>query len=184
MNGTKVFPTLETERFILRKIEVEDAPEIFDYFSKDEVTKYYDLDTFTEIKQAEQLIHLFSERFENEKGIRWGIARKEDNKMIGSCGYHNWKKQHFKAEVGYEVAPLYWRQGVISEVLKAVLAYGFDEMGLNRIEAFYDPENIASQASLGKAGFIYEGLMRKSSFEKGKFCNAAVCSILKEEFNG
>ncbi|WP_205439642.1 GNAT family N-acetyltransferase [Peribacillus alkalitolerans] len=176
------FPVLHTERFILRKIEESDAQEIFEYFSKDEVTKYYDLESFTNIEQAIELIKRWDKRFEDHQGYRWGIALKESNQLIGSCGYHNWSKEHFKAEIGYEVTPAYWRRGVITEVLEKVLQYGFDEMGLFRIEAYYDPENIASKGSLEKAGFIYEGTLRKSAFEKGRFCDAAVCSILKGEF--
>ncbi|WP_218145526.1 GNAT family N-acetyltransferase [Psychrobacillus sp. OK032] len=107
----------------------------------------------------------------------WGIATKDDNKIIGSCGYHNWEKDHFKAKVGFEVTPEYWQQGAMTEVLKHVLQYGFEKMRLFRIEALYDPAITASKRTLQKAGFVYEGMLRKSSFEKGRFCDAAICSI-------
>lgn len=176
------FPQIETERFRLRPIELTDANEVFHYFSLDQVTKYYDLDTFTDMSEAIRLIENWQTRFVNKEGIRWGIATKQDNKIIGSCGYHNWEKDHFKAEVGFEVAPEYWQKGVMTEVLRHVLQYGFEKMGLFRIEALYDPENIASKKTLEKAGFVYEGTLRKASFEKGRFCDAAICSVLKEEF--
>ena len=182
MNLPNTFPVLETNRFILRQMEKKDAQNVFDYFSKDEVTKYYDLDSFTELNQADEIINRWNERFKKNDGIRWGIESRRDNKLIGSCGYHSWEKEHYKAEIGFEVHPNYWRQGVMSEVLAIILKYGFDNMELNRIEAYYDPENIASKSCLEKAGFIYEGLLRKAAFEKGVFCDAAVCSILKEEF--
>ncbi|WP_391205171.1 GNAT family N-acetyltransferase [Psychrobacillus sp. L4] len=182
MNIFNNFPHIETERFRLRPIEVSDANEVFHYFSLDEVTKYYDLDTFTDVAEAIQLIENWQKRFAINEGIRWGIATKSENKIIGSCGYHNWEKEHFKAEVGFEVTPEYWQQGVMTEVLPIVMQYGFEEMGLFRIEALYDPENTASKKTLEKAGFIYEGTLRKSSFEKGRFCDAAICSILKEEY--
>lgn len=176
------FPYIETERFLLRPIEVGDADEVFHYFSKDEVTKYYDLDTFTDVDEAIQLIENWEKRFTNNEGIRWGIATKYENKIIGSCGYHNWEKEHFKVEVGFEVTPGFWQKGVMTEVLSHVIQYGFEEMRLFRIEALYDPENTASKKTLEKAGFIYEGTLRKSSFEKGRFCDAAICSILKSEY--
>ncbi|WP_108669778.1 GNAT family N-acetyltransferase [Peribacillus acanthi] len=176
------FPVLNTERFVLRKIVESDAQEIFEYFSDDAVTKYYDLDSFTNIEQAHEVIKRWEKRFEVHQGFRWGIALKENNRLIGSCGFHNWAKEHFKAEIGYEVTPAYWRKGVITEVLQAVLQFGFEEMDLFRIEAYYDPENIASKGSLEKAGFTYEGTLRKAAFEKGRFCDASVCSILKEEY--
>lgn len=182
MNILNNFPLLETERFLLRPIEVDDADEVYHYFSQDEVTKYYDLDTFTSRNEAIQLIENWQKRFVDNEGIRWGIATKDNNQIIGSCGYHNWEKEHFKAEVGFEVTPEYWQKGVMTEVLKHVLPYGFEKMGLFRIEALYDPENTASKKTLEKAGFIYEGILRKSSFEKGRFCDAAICSILIEEY--
>lgn len=176
------FPLLETDRFILRKIEQADAQEIYDYFSKDEVTKYYDLDSFTDIQQAIELIERWESRFNENQGIRWGIAKKEDNVLIGSCGYHSWAKEHFKAEIGYEVAPQHWRKGVMTEVLPPVLAYGFQQMQLHRIEAFYDPANTASKRSLEKAGFRFEGLLRECFFEKGQFVDAEICSLLSKDF--
>ncbi|WP_409295337.1 GNAT family N-acetyltransferase [Peribacillus sp. SCS-26] len=177
-----VFPEMKTDRFILREIEQKDAPELFHYFSKDEVTQYYDLDTFTELSQAKGLIASMAERFDQKIGIRWGIADKRTNKIIGSAGFHNWVKEHYKAELGFEVTPEYWRQGVMTEVLPFILSYGFKEMTLHRIEAMYDPENTASKATLFKQGFTFEGILRQASFEKGRFCDAAVCSLLKSEW--
>lgn len=181
-NHKKRFPRLETDRFLLRPIEASDAREVFHYFSQDEVTKYYDLNTFKDLKEAKVLIKNWQKRYHKKQGIRWGIATKEDNKIIGSCGYHEWEKDHFKAEIGFEVTPEFWQKGVMTEVLQSVISYGFETMELNRIEALFDPENMASQKTLEKAGFVHEGTLRKSAFEKGQFCDAAICSLLKEEF--
>ena len=180
-NHKKKFPRLETERFLLRPIEASDAKEVFHYFSQDEVTKYYDLNTFKDIKEAKVLIENWQKKYHKKEGFRWGIATKKENKIIGSCGYHNWEKEHFKAEIGFEVTPEFWRKGVMTEVLQSILRYGFEAMELNRIEALYDIENLASKKTLEKAGFVYEGVLRQSAFEKGHFCDAAICSLLKKE---
>ncbi|BCB02351.1 GNAT family N-acetyltransferase [Bacillus sp. KH172YL63] len=179
---TRTFPLLETERCVLREMTAGDAPRVFDYFSRDAVTRYYDLDTFQEEGEAMALIQKWNERFRMNEGIRWGIALKETGEIIGSCGFHQWEKEHFKAEVGFEIHPDYWRQGIITEALRSVLNYGFGEMELNRIKAYYDPRNLASKKSLERAGFTYEGVLRKSAYEKGVFCDAAVCSLLREEW--
>jgi len=81
------------------------------------------------------------------------------------------------------VAPDFWRKGIMIEVLQPILRYGFELMDLNRIEALFAPDNIASKKTLEKAGFVYEGTFRKSAFEKGRFCDEAICSLLKKEFN-
>lgn len=177
----KSFPRMETKRFVLRQIELSDAQEVFHYFSQDEVMKYYDLDVLKDVSEARRIIKNWQKKYHKNEGLRWGIATKEDNKIIGSCGYHNWGKEHYKAEIGFELTSEFWRSGVMTEVLQPILTYGFEKLELNRIEALYDPENSASKRTLEKAGFIYEGTLRKSAFEKGQFCDAAICSLLKEE---
>ncbi|MBY0124358.1 GNAT family N-acetyltransferase [Bacillus sp. S/N-304-OC-R1] len=179
-NAFAEFPQLETKRITLRKLQLNDAPSMFDYFSKDEVTKYYDLETFTSIKQAEDLIERLLFRYENKKQIRWAIVWKETGQFIGTCGFHAIEEEHWKAEIGYELHPDFWGKGIMSEVINSVIQYGFNEIGLNRIEAFYDPENISSARVLEKNGFEYEGLLKKRFFEKGKFVDGAIAAIINE----
>lgn len=174
------FPVLDTERFRLRKIELTDASNMYSYFSQDRVTEFYDLETFSSKQQAVELIESLLFRYQSRKQIRWGIARKENNELIGTCGFHALEKDHFKAEIGYELHPDYWGSGVMAEVIAKVVNYGFNEMGLNRIEAFYDPLNHASRRVLEKNGFEFEGILRKRFFEKGKFVDAAISALLKE----
>ncbi|WP_435925579.1 GNAT family N-acetyltransferase [Paenibacillus sp. DYY-L-2] len=178
----QLFPQLETERFILRKLTSADARDLFHYFSNDEVTKYYDLDSFVELRQAEDLIQTWNRRYMEKKGFRWAITVKPNNKVIGTCGYHNWSKEHYKAEIGYELNPAYWRQGVMTEVLQEVLRFGFEDLGLNRIEAFIDPDNIRSRYLLEKTGFHEEGYLKQCFFEKNQFMDAVLFSLLKHQY--
>ncbi|MEH7526284.1 GNAT family protein [Bacillus sp. JJ1503] len=175
------FPKLETERVILRKLQMNDAPAMFSYFSKDEVTKFYDLTTFTSEKQAEGLIESLLFKYENREQIRWAIVLKETGKLIGTCGFHEIEEEHWKAEVGYELHPDFWRKGIMTEVINAVVQYGLIEIGLNRIEAIYDRRNISSAKVLEKNGFEFEGLLKKRFFKKGQFVDGAIAAILKED---
>lgn len=177
-----VFPVIKTPRLLLRQITRDDGGAMFAYFSKDEVTQYYDLASFTELEQAEKLIDAFQQRYEQQAGIRWGITlHSNPERLIGSIGYHNWQKEHFKAEVGYELTPEYWRQGIMTEAMNPVLQYGFDHLELNRIEAFIDPHNISSRRLLEKSGLAEEGLLRDYFFEKGQFVDAVIFGMLKKE---
>ncbi len=183
MNTVQIFPKLETTRLILRQLHSSDAPAIFHYFSKDEVMKYYDLETFTELEQAENIISLFNERFLAKQGIRWGITHKADDVVIGTCGYHNVNKEHSKAEIGYELSPEYWQQGIMSEAIQAIVAFGFSQWNLNRIEAFINPENEGSRKLLTKMGLREEGFLKEYFFEKGCFVDAVIFAILRSEFD-
>ncbi|GIP53691.1 GNAT family N-acetyltransferase [Paenibacillus vini] len=178
----QLFPQLETERFILRKLTSADAGDLFHYFSNDEVTKYYDLNSFVELRQAEDLIQSWNSRYLENKGFRWAITVKPDNKVIGTCGYHNWAKEHYKAEIGYELNPSYWRQGVMTEVLQEILRFGFEDLGLNRIVAFIDPDNIRSRYLLEKTGFHEEGYLKQCFYEKDQFVDAVIFSLLKSQY--
>jgi len=80
--------------------------------------------------------------------------------VIGSCGFHNWIKNHERSEIGYEIHKQYQNQGYMSEAIKKVINYGFQEMNLNRIEALIDPMNENSIRIVTKNGFKQEGILR------------------------
>lgn len=185
MNKDKVFnqfPQIETERLILKEIKPEHDKELFHFFSDREVLRYYDINPLKDLEESKKLIDLFTKNFNNEAGIRWGICLKEDGTIIGTCGYHNWSKGFLRAEVGYELSKEYWRKGIMSEVLKAIITYGFNKMELNRIEALVEPKNIASKEILKKIGFKEEGLLREYAFFRNELVDLVMLSILKREF--
>lgn len=175
------FPVLETKRFILRKLKLSDAQNLFSYFSKEEVMKYYDLETFSSPQQAVALIESVLFRYDSAQQIRWGITLKGKDNVIGTCGFHALEQEHLKVEIGYELHPCYWGNGIMTEVIEKIVEYGFEEMIVNRIEAFYDPLNQASRRVLEKNGFQFEGILRKRFLKKGEYIDAALSSIIKED---
>ena len=97
------FPNLETERLWLRQATQKDAEAIFTVFSDANVTQLHELDTFTHVDEAVGVVERRAKGFETGRGIRWGIAHKPSNYLIGSCGF-TWDKEANAAEVGYELA--------------------------------------------------------------------------------
>ncbi|WP_456287964.1 GNAT family N-acetyltransferase [Paenibacillus sp. AK002] len=176
------FPLLETERLVLRQIIPEDARDIFHYFSMDTVTKFYDVESFTHIEQADELIRRWNHRFENNQAIRWGIALRSESRVIGTCGYHGWMKHHYKAEIGYELAPEYWRQGYMTEAIQKIMEFGFNHLGLNRIEAFVEPENTASRKLLEKLGLNEEGTLKQHFYWRNQFVDTVIYALLKRDY--
>jgi [ribosomal protein S5]-alanine N-acetyltransferase len=178
------FPNLETQNLILRRINISDADDVFEFFSDKEVLKYHDIEPFTTVERTEKLIRNWHDRFKNKQGIRWGIATKSENIIIGTCGYRFWGKPYFCAEVGYELAKPYWRQGIMTEVLKYIIPFAFENLQLNRIEATVMLENIASMNLLTSLGFIEEGILREFGFWKGEFHDLKLFSILRKDCQG
>ncbi|QWU15326.1 ribosomal-protein-alanine N-acetyltransferase [Paenibacillus sophorae] len=176
------FPILETDRFVLRQLKQDDSREIFQYFSLDEVTKFYDLESFTNIEQAEELIDRWNQKFERNQGIRWGITLRSESRVIGTCGFHGWMKNHYKAEIGYELTPEYWRQGYMTEVIQKIIEFGFNNLGLNRIEAFVEPENVGSRKVLEKIGLSEEGTLKEHFYWRNRFVDTVIYAILKKDY--
>ncbi|MFO1445104.1 GNAT family N-acetyltransferase [Bacillus sp. Bva_UNVM-123] len=176
------FPILETDRLILRQVTKDDASSILKYLSDTDVMKYFGLEPFKSIDEALDEISWYQTIFENETGIRWGITLKDQDEVIGSCGFLNMVSQHFRSEIGFELSREHWGKGIAGEALKAVLTYGFEQMNLQRIEALIEPPNIPSQKLVERQGFRREGLLRSYEFTCGKFDDLYMYSLLKQEF--
>lgn len=173
------FPVIETKRLKLREIVKKDSEDIFSILSLEEVTQYYGMYPMKHISQAEALIEKFKISFESGSGIRWGIALKDSNRIIGTCGFHNWNKRHFRAEIGYELNVEFWGKGYGKEAIEAIIKYGFDEINLERIEAIVYPENKTSEKMLNKINFDYEGLLRKYAYFRDKQQDLNMFAIVK-----
>lgn len=173
-----MFPTLETERLILREITKNDSNAIFSCFSNKDVTRYYGQETLDKIEQAEAFVDFFSNSYKEKRGIRWGIERKGIQDFIGTIGFNAWSPKHKRAEIGYELHPEHWRKGYTYEALSKVIQYGFDEFGLTRIGAVVFLDNKASNKLLTKAGFQREGVLRDYMYQNGKAYDTYVYSIL------
>ncbi|ANF45591.1 GNAT family N-acetyltransferase [Priestia megaterium] len=175
------FPIIKTKRLILREIVAEDAGNILKYLSDKEVMKHYGLEPFTTVKDASNEIAWYKSILNEKSGIRWGITLKEQDDIIGSCGFLNRVHNHCRAEIGYELSKDYWGNGIANEALEAVIKYGFTHFNLRRIEALIEPANAASQKLIKKNGFIKEGLLRSYEFTCGKFNDLYMYSLLKQD---
>ncbi|MFC0015069.1 MULTISPECIES: GNAT family N-acetyltransferase [Allobacillus] len=175
-----MFPTLETERLILRELTDKDAENIFACFSNEDVTRFYGQETLKNVEEAVKIVDIFSKNYREQRGIRWGIERKDTQGIIGTIGFNAWLPKHKRAEIGYEIHPQQWRKGYTSEAVSQVISYGFDVMGLARIGAVVFIENEASNKLLGKAGFQQEGVLRNYMYQGGKPYDTYVYSLLRE----
>lgn len=176
------FPILETERLILRNITKTDAISIFKYLSDSEVMKYYGLEPFKSVQDALDEISWYESIFNEQTGIRWGISLKDNDKIIGSCGFLNTVSTHRRTDIGFELSKEYWGQGIGSEAIMAIIHYAFEQMNIQRIQALIEPLNIASQKMVEKAGFLQEGLLRKYEYTCGKFDDLYMYGLLKEDY--
>lgn len=176
------FPVLSTPRLGLREIEYSDAERLHVVWTDPSVIEHLVLEPFTDLRQTVDMISLLQLLHSSGEGVRWTITLLEDDLALGTCGFHNWKKEHAKAEMGYELDSRMWRKGIMSEAVSAALAYGFGTMGLNRVEAFVTVGNERSLGFLEKTGFSLEGTLRQYEFARERYQDQWVLSLLKDEW--
>ena len=174
------FPTIETERLRLRELLDEDAPAVFDLFRRQEVTRYYDVETMTDVAAARALITFMRGRYVSRTGIRWALEDSVSRSFMGTIGFNNISPVAHKGLIGYELVPAAWGRGLATEAVRAILRFGHEQVELNRIEAVVMLENHASVRVLQKAGFIEEGVLRAFGYWKGEYHDLRMFSVLRE----
>ena len=173
------FPELHTQRLILRELTLSDAPELFYLRSNKQVMKYIDREPQKTVEETETFINFLQETQKKTDALLWVIALKENPAvMIGNIGYWRMQKEHYRAEIGYMLHHDYWQKGIMKEVIKPVLQYGFKTMNLHSIEANINPANIASQVLLESIGFLREGYFKENYYFNGVFSDSAIYSLL------
>ncbi|MDQ2800325.1 MAG: GNAT family N-acetyltransferase, partial [Armatimonadota bacterium] len=109
------FPLLETERLHLRQSRPADAEAMLAVLSSEAVCRYYDLSPLASLGEAADLIARRAAAFAHHERIRWVLAQKEDDVVIGSCGLSCWDEVNGQAEIGYELSPDWQGRGLMRE---------------------------------------------------------------------
>lgn len=176
-------PSLTTERLVLRGYTAEDAPALQALASDRRIAA-----TTLNIPHpyppdgALQFILNDHERRARGEGFGFAITRRDDGALLGGIGLR--LQRSLQAEMGYWVGVPYWGQGYTSEAARRLIAFGFDELGLNRIYASYFGNNPASARVMQKAGMIYEGAMKGHILKWGEYLDLGFYGILRSDYEG
>ena len=159
--------TLHTQRLILRPFEIADALDVQRLAGDQAIA-----DTTLNIPHpyedgmAEQWISTRQPQFEAGELANFAIVLRATGELVGAIGLViNRRFDH--AELGYWIGRPYWKQGFCTEAGRAVLRYGFTELNLNRIHAYYLSRNPAPGRVMEKLGMTREGLLRQHPEEVG-----------------
>ena len=175
-------PTLNTERLVLRAMHPMDAEDMFDYAKRPEVTKYLLWREHDSIHFTKDYLNYIQNRYALGDFYDWSVIDCESGRMIGTCGFTKIDTANNCAEIGYVLNPDFHRRGFGSEAAKRILKFGFEELGLNRIEARFMQGNEASLALMRSVGMTFEGYMRDLMYVKGGYKTVGVSSILRSEY--
>ncbi|MEO1377825.1 MAG: GNAT family N-acetyltransferase [Cyanobacteria bacterium J06635_10] len=160
-------------------IDLSDVASIHHNLSDPQTVIYSNTNQPPTVKQVEKIIKVWQKRFEEQKGIRWGITKRGNNEVIGSCGYKNLINNDKKAEIGYEIFSDYRRKGFMSEALHEVIRFGFETMQLNYIEATVNPNNLPSIYFLNKLGFVEKILLEDYNYQHKNYSNMKLFVLSK-----
>jgi ribosomal-protein-alanine N-acetyltransferase len=182
MNNIKSYPRIKTERLILRGFRLPDATRISRLAGEFEIA-----DTTLRIphpyekKIAEQWISEHRRKYEEGESIHLAIILNENRKLIGSISLMHINRKHLHAEMGYWIGKEYWNHGYATEAGLAVIRYGFENLGLNRIHAHCFSRNQASARVLKKMGMSHEGTLQEHIRKWDKFEDIEMFAILRSE---
>ena len=163
------FPTLFTERLVLRQIVADDEQDIFLIRGNKNTMKFIPRPLAKNLDDAQELITKVRVALHKNDGINWGIALKENNKLIGMGGYHRITKEHYRAEIGYVLNSDFHRKGIITEALTEIIRFGFENLRFNSIEAVISPANFASRSVIEKCKFEKEAHFKNREFYNERF---------------
>ena len=175
-------PTLETERLVLREMRVGDCFDMFDYAQRREVTKYLTWSPHRDVEYTKAYLQNLKNHYKMGMFYDWAVIIKSENKMIGTCGFTRFNLASNSAEIGYVINPDFRGKGIAVEAAKKVMIFGFENLGLNRIEARYMVGNDASRRVMEKLGMTFEGVAREALCVNGSYKNVGTCAVLRNEF--
>ncbi len=153
-----LFPALTTQRLLLRKLEINDAPEIFSLRSDSRVNEYLDRPETTSLTEAKAFIEMITAGVDQNKNFYWAISLKADHKLIGTICLWNIDIENATIEVGYELLPAHQGKGLMHEALLKVIDYVFKTLAFKTIVAYTNAANKKSIKLLERNGFIANGI--------------------------
>ena len=147
---------IETERLQLKEINENHVEDIFKIRSNEFINQYVQRNSPKNNYDALQFILTIKERTKDNQSFYWGISLKDQSNLVGTICLYNFSDDRKVAEVGYELLPDYHRQGIMSEALKAVVDFAFDDLYLHEVLAMTNKFNENSKGLLSKHDFVLE----------------------------
>jgi ribosomal-protein-alanine N-acetyltransferase len=175
-------PVLETARLILRALSLDDAVDQLAYAREPEVARPGMWDPLPTLEENRRdLIETLASEARGETA-EWGVEHRLEGRLIGRCGFVHFRRGHGSAELGFALARPYWRQGYMTEAVTAVLRYGFEQLGLRRVEAICLAENTACRRLLEGMHFELEGTARQAFLQDGNYKDLRRYALLNDEW--
>ena len=174
------FPTLATERLVLRQFDPGDAVDVFAYAQSPAVGPMAGWPPHRSIEESRAIVQHFV-----SCGDVWAIVEKKTGRVIGSIGLHADGKREVEGArmLGYVLGEAHWGQGYATEAAQAALRFAFEQKQCRVVSAYHFPNNSRSKRVIKKLGFAAEGTMRMASTLPDGTVTDEVCySLTRDEY--
>ena len=173
---------IPTERLTVRQLASADLPALLEVNGDNAVTRFLPYATWQSLTDADAWFARMEAMQATGTGIQFVVVEKSTQKSVGTCLLFRYDEGSSRAEIGYVLGRAYWGSGYMEEALRGLIQYAFSTIGLRRLEAEVNPENVASTGLLQRVGFQKEGLLRQRWVGKGEPYDVAVFGLLKDEY--
>lgn len=171
-----------TDRLLLREFEEDDWPAFHAIESLPEVARYQSFEPRTE-EESRAYIQRARESAAEDPRLTYDLAvLAADDRLIGRCGL-GLASPPTEAMLWYTLHPAHWGQGYTTEAARALVGFGFRELGLHRVWADCDPANPGSWRVLEKLGLRREGHLRENVWADGAWADSYIYAILAREWS-
>ena len=182
MRPVSPIPVLETERLRLRLFTAGDEPAVFALASDPEIARFVRFEAHRAPADTRAFLELAFEHYHRGDPFAWAIVRRTDDRLIGSCGFVSQAPERHAAEIGYWLGKAYWGKGYAVEAARALVRFGFEQMGLERVEAKCFVQNRAGQRVIEKLGMKYEGTDRGEMI-KGEYPELRLYAVASQDWD-
>lgn len=174
------YSTIKTERLLLRQFVDSDLDNVYKGLSDPEIIKYYGV-SYKTLEDTKNQMKFFADLESEGTGIWWAVCSLDNKTFYGAGGLNSLCKEHKKAEIGFWLLKEFWGQGIMTEVMPIICNYGFDCLGLHRIEGIVESDNLNCKNAMKKLDFNHEGTMKDCEIKNGKFISLDIYAKIKND---
>ncbi|MBT3942023.1 MAG: GNAT family N-acetyltransferase [Chloroflexi bacterium] len=176
---------IKTQRLVLREFVQADWPDVLRYQSDPRYLRYYPWSDRTEDDVRDFVDSQIAHQSESpRRKFQLVITLPDQPGLIGNCGIRRKSDNDFEADIGYELSPERWGRGYATEAASAMVDFGFQELGLNRVSSWSIADNAGSANVLEKVGLKLEGRLRSNEYFKGRWWDTLLHGMLRDEWTG
>lgn len=175
---------IETDRLWLRLMTVQDAPAVHAYQGREDVCQYL-LYGPRSLEQVRQKLTDYARRtrlVQDEDFLQLAVEDRASGLLVGEIYFALRSLEHRTAEIGWVFHPDHHGHGYATEAARAMLALGFEQVGLHRILAELTPQNTASVRLCQRLGMREEAHFVQDMLVKGRWEDTGVYALLREEW--